>query len=202
MGSSPPDRKDSRTRFLYRQEKKMIGKRIRRLLELSSLLGLVGLFGAYGLLHSTSSSADTQHGATRLGPAAGNDSSIGAIATIGGLNARSTSCPSAAPRKPSPSARTSAARVELVAASSFASVDQPFKSLLPAPLPQTSPSLPNPPTPNSPAVGSTGVSTSPTLNTTVSDPNSSSVTVNFYGKAVPSVTSPGPSFAIIELPDT
>ena len=176
----------------------MIRKQIRRLLELSSLLTIVGLFGAYGLLHSTSSSADTPNAAARLRPTA-----VGASSHTGAsLNARSTFGPSAAPRQPSPSARASAARVELVAANSFASVNQPFKSLLPAPLPQTGSSLPNPPTPNAPAVGSTGVSTSPTLNTTVSDPNSSSVTVNFYGKAVPSVTSPAPNFAIIELPDT
>jgi hypothetical protein len=35
----------------------------------------------------------------------------------------------------------------------------------------------------------------------VSDPNSNNVTVNFYGKVVPSVA-PGPSFSIVELPDT
>ena len=71
-----------------------------------------------------------------------------------------------------------------------------------APLPQGgSGTPPNPPTLNSPADGSTGVSTSPTLSVNVSDPNSSNVTVNFYGKVVPSVA-PGPSFSIVALPDT
>jgi hypothetical protein len=71
-----------------------------------------------------------------------------------------------------------------------------------APLPQGgSGTPPNPPTLSSPADGSTGASTSPTLNVNVSDPNSSNLTVNFYGKVVPSVA-PGPSFSIIELPDT
>src|SRR5258706_2043209 len=71
-----------------------------------------------------------------------------------------------------------------------------------APLPQGgSGSPPNPPTLNSPADGSTGASTSPTLTVNVSDPNSNNVTANFYGKIVPSVA-PGPSFSIVELPDT
>ncbi len=71
-----------------------------------------------------------------------------------------------------------------------------------APVPQGSGTTPpNPPTINLPADGSTGGSTSPTLSVDVSDPNSNNVTVNFYGKVVPSVA-PGPSFSIIELPDT
>jgi hypothetical protein len=72
----------------------------------------------------------------------------------------------------------------------------------PAPVPQGgSGSPPNAPTVSSPADGGTGVSTSPTLKVNVSDPNSNNVTVNFYGKVVPSVA-PGPAFQIIELPDT
>ncbi len=70
------------------------------------------------------------------------------------------------------------------------------------PLPQGgSGSPPNPPTLSSPANGGTGVSTSPTLKVNVSDPNSNNVTVNFYGKVIPSVTA-GPSFTIVALPDT
>ena len=70
------------------------------------------------------------------------------------------------------------------------------------PLPQGgSGSPPNPPTLNSPANGGTGVSTSPTLKVNVSDPNSNNVTVNFYGKVIPSGV-PGPNFTIVELPDT
>jgi hypothetical protein len=70
------------------------------------------------------------------------------------------------------------------------------------PLPQGgSGSPPNPPTLSSPANGGTGVSTSPTLKVNVSDPNSNNVTVNFYGKVIPSGV-PGPSFTIVALPDT
>ena len=77
-----------------------------------------------------------------------------------------------------------------------------FGKLSAAPLPQGgSGSPPNPPTLSSPANGGNGVSTSPTLQVNVSDPNSSNVTVNFYGKVVPSAA-PGASFSIIELPDT
>ena len=74
--------------------------------------------------------------------------------------------------------------------------------LRPAPLPQGgSGSPPNPPTSNLPADGATGVSTSPTLSVNVSDPSSSNLTVNFYGKLVPA-TPTGSSFSIIVLPDT
>ena len=74
--------------------------------------------------------------------------------------------------------------------------------LRPAPLPQGgSGSPPNPPTSNLPADGATGVSTSPTLSVNVSDPGSSNLTVNFYGKLVPA-TPTGSSFSIIVLPDT
>src|SRR5579864_7363228 len=74
--------------------------------------------------------------------------------------------------------------------------------LPPAPLPQGgSGSPPNPPTSNLPADGATGVSTSPTLSVNVSDPGSSNLTVNFYGKLVPS-TPTGSTFSIIALPDT
>ena len=70
------------------------------------------------------------------------------------------------------------------------------------PLPQGgSGTPPNPPTLSSPANGGTGVSTSPTLKVNVSDPNSNNVTVNFYGKVIPSGV-PGPSFTIVALPDT
>ncbi len=60
---------------------------------------------------------------------------------------------------------------------------------------------PNQPTLNSPSDGSSSVSTSPSLSVNVSDPNSSNVTVNFYGKVVPPASS-GANFQIIELPDT
>jgi len=74
--------------------------------------------------------------------------------------------------------------------------------LSPPPPPQGgSGSPPNPPTANSPANGATGVSNSPTLKVNVSDPNSSNVTVNFYGKLVPA-TPTGSTFSIIALPDT
>ena len=73
--------------------------------------------------------------------------------------------------------------------------------LSPGPLPQSSSSPPNPPSSSSPADGATGTSTSPTLTVNVTDPNSQNLTVNFYGKALPSVT-PGPNFSIVALPDT
>jgi len=80
------------------------------------------------------------------------------------------------------------------------------KSLLPSrpaslPKAQSSSSLPNPPTSNSPADGAAEVSTSPSLNVSVTDPNSQNLTVNFYGKVIPSIT-PGPNFSIVALPDT
>jgi hypothetical protein len=59
---------------------------------------------------------------------------------------------------------------------------------------------PAPPTLNAPPSGATGVSTSPTLGVNVSDPDSSPLTVTFYGRPVPT---PGTSdFTIIVLPDT
>src|SRR5260370_28821336 len=76
-----------------------------------------------------------------------------------------------------------------------------FSELSAGPLPQSSSAPPNPPSSSSPADGATWTSTSPTLNVNVTDPNSQSVTVNFYGKAIPSVT-PGPNFSIVALPDT
>jgi hypothetical protein len=59
--------------------------------------------------------------------------------------------------------------------------------------------------PDSPALVSppdmaTGVSTSPNLCVTVSDAESESLTVTFYGRPV--TTSTGPDFTLIELPDT
>ena len=73
---------------------------------------------------------------------------------------------------------------------------------MPAPAPQGgSGTPPNAPTLKTPADTSTGNSTSTTLSVGVSDPNSSNVTVNFYGKLVSS-SPPGPNFQIIELPDT
>jgi hypothetical protein len=78
----------------------------------------------------------------------------------------------------------------------------PGKLRAAAPPPQGgSGSPPNQPTLSSPADGSTGVSNSPTLTVNVSDPNSSNVAVNFYGKVVPSAAT-GSSFSIVELPDT
>ncbi len=81
-------------------------------------------------------------------------------------------------------------------------------TLMMSPIPGTPPvpqggsgTPPNAPTVSSPANGSSSVSTSPTLKVNVSDPNSNNVTVNFYGKVVPS-SAPGPNFSIIELPDT
>jgi hypothetical protein len=59
---------------------------------------------------------------------------------------------------------------------------------------------PNQPVLIAPANGATDVSTSPTLNVTVSDPDTSSLTVNFYGRAAPG--SHSPDFTVVALPDT
>jgi hypothetical protein len=177
----------------------MIHPRIRRLFKLSLLVATLGLPGTYGLVCINSSSAATSGRPTSLRPATVEPISAGASKP----GAKSFS--SRAPREPGQGAQPSTVRMESAAPRLLAR-KQPLKSLLPVPTPAPAPtsgsSLPNPPTPNSPADGSTGVSSSPTLNTTVSDPNSGSVTVNFYGKVVPSVTSPAPNFSIIELPDT
>src|ERR1700736_3125615 len=179
----------------------MIPNRIRHLLKLSLLLATLGLSGTCGLLRSDSSSAATADRPASLRPPASGLTS--AVASKSGPKSFS----SAAPRESGRDAQASTARIESAAARSLAR-KQPFNRSLPVPVPVPTPSrasstsLPNPPTPNSPADGSTGVSTSPTLNTTVSDPNSASLTVNFYGKVVPSVSSPAPNFSIIELPDT
>ena len=67
----------------------------------------------------------------------------------------------------------------------------------------TTPALaqaPNQPVLVQPSDGATGVSTSPTLEVTVSDPNSDPMDVTFYGRAVGGST--GKDFTIIVLPDT
>ena len=51
-----------------------------------------------------------------------------------------------------------------------------------------------------PPNGASGVSTSPTLQVSVSDPEGSPLTVTYYGRPV--ATSPGPDFTVIGLPDT
>ena len=108
---------------------------------------------------------------------------------------------SAAKRKSNRGARGATARLDS-GVTDVNSFNGPlFSGSARIPLPQSSSSLPNPPTANSPADGATGVSTFPTLTVNVSDPNSSKLTVNFYGKAIPSVT-PGPNFTIVALPDT
>jgi hypothetical protein len=53
---------------------------------------------------------------------------------------------------------------------------------------------------NSPAHNATGVSTSPSLNVAVSDPDGGNLTVTWYGRAFSST--PGPDFTLIGMPDT
>jgi len=55
------------------------------------------------------------------------------------------------------------------------------------------------PTLNAPSDGATGVSTAPTLDVSVSDPDSSSLTVTFYGRPV---SAPPSDFTVVVLPDT
>jgi hypothetical protein len=61
---------------------------------------------------------------------------------------------------------------------------------------------PNAPVLNSPANNATGVSISPTLDATVSDPDGGNLDVIFYGRPASSLPDPGPDFTIIALPDT
>jgi hypothetical protein len=68
----------------------------------------------------------------------------------------------------------------------------PF-NLPPLNLPPDQPGL------NAPPNGATGVSTSPTLDVTVSDPDADPLAVTFYGRPV---GVPGPDFTVIALPDT
>lgn len=65
--------------------------------------------------------------------------------------------------------------------------------------PQTPTGPPNAPVLSAPSSGATGVSTSPTLDTTVSDPAGSHLTVTFYGRVANTV---GPDFTVVVLPDT
>jgi hypothetical protein len=67
-------------------------------------------------------------------------------------------------------------------------------------IPKAIDAAPNLPTLNSPANGATGVSTSPTLNVSVSDPDANNLTVTFYGRAAPGT--PRPDFTLVALPDT
>ncbi len=61
---------------------------------------------------------------------------------------------------------------------------------------------PNAPVLNSPANNANNVSTSPTLDVTVSDPDSDNLTVSFYGRPTSTNQAPGPDFTIIPMPDT
>jgi hypothetical protein len=107
----------------------------------------------------------------------------------------------AANRKPNRGALGAAVSLGLGVTDSNSLEKSLSSELSPGPLPQSSSSPPNPPSSSSPADGATGISTSPTLTVNVTDPNSQNLTVNFYGKALPSVT-PRPTFSIVALPDT
>jgi hypothetical protein len=54
----------------------------------------------------------------------------------------------------------------------------------------------------SPANNATNVSTSPTLTTSVSDPDGGNLNVTFYGRVASGLPAPGPDFTIIAVPDT
>jgi hypothetical protein len=60
---------------------------------------------------------------------------------------------------------------------------------------------PAPPVLNGPANDASGVSISPALDVTVSDPENSNLTVTYYARPV-GVSTPGPDFTLIDLPDT
>ena len=61
---------------------------------------------------------------------------------------------------------------------------------------------PNAPVLSSPANNATGVSTSPTLEAFVSDPDGGNLDVTFYGRPISEPSAPGPDFTIIPMPDT
>ena len=76
----------------------------------------------------------------------------------------------------------------------------PIGADTPTSTPTATPLPPSAPTLNAPPDGAVGVSTSPTLDVTVSDPDGNPLTVTFYGRPVPT---PGTSdFTMVVLPDT
>jgi Cep192 domain 4/Purple acid Phosphatase, N-terminal domain/Calcineurin-like phosphoesterase len=101
----------------------------------------------------------------------------------------------AAPRKNS----ASKLGVSRTSAGGFvrAAVSPKSAALLPRALPQSG--SPNAPVLFAPSNGANGVTTSPTLDVTVSDSSSNNLTVTFYGR--PAAT-PGADFNLIALPDT
>jgi hypothetical protein len=69
----------------------------------------------------------------------------------------------------------------------------------PPPAPQTPTGPPNTPVLFSPGNGSSGASTAPNLDVSVTDPAGSNLSVTFYGRVASTV---GPNFTIVALPDT
>jgi hypothetical protein len=70
----------------------------------------------------------------------------------------------------------------------------------PTPTPTATSLPPDVPVLNGPTDGATNVSTSPTLDVRVSDPESDPLTVTFYGR--PAVSTPPSDFTLVVLPDT
>ena len=77
--------------------------------------------------------------------------------------------------------------------------ETPIATDTPTPTPTATPLPPSAPTLNAPEDGAIGVSTSPTLDVAVSDPQGDPLTVTFYGRPAPM---PVPDFTIVVLPDT
>jgi hypothetical protein len=86
----------------------------------------------------------------------------------------------------------------LGAKSALAALRSPRPPAVP-PRPATPTGPPSAPVVNAPGNGSTGATTSPTLDVSVSDPASSNLSVTFYGKVANTI---GPDFTIVALPDT
>jgi hypothetical protein len=198
----------------------MIRDRIRRVLGVSLLLAVVGVLGTYALLRGASTSSIPPKKVTSTGPTlapvSAGVSHMPAPEESVARRPLSKSSKRESPARPKqPTVSLVSTRASKARTDSFFNVanrkSNPgarggTKRLLSSgsaaiPMPQSSSSPPNPPTSNSPADGVTGVSTSPTLNVNVTDPNSQNLTVNFYGKVIPSAT-PGPNFTIVALPDT
>ena len=186
----------------------MIRKFLSRRLTLVLVFGAAALAGSYGRLRGA-----TETPAVPPALAAESKPAPAAVASRGvNLSSREEPSNSITPNKTASSASatvakrhpdklvaarvvvTSAAKPQLLLTGAHpralkSAVPSKLRAM-PMPAPQGgSGSPPNAPTLNSPADTGTGVSTSPTLSVKVTDPNSSNMTVNFYGKVVSSTPS-------------
>lgn len=91
------------------------------------------------------------------------------------------------------------AKLSLLSAALTSPARLKSQPVAPAPHPQNPTGPPNAPVLFSPTNGSSSVSTSPTLDVSVTDPAGANLSVTFYGKVASTV---GPDFTVVALPDT